>query len=186
MATLLPMTAAAIRRLRAQWQPGQVLAYPTEAVFGLGCPAFDLQAIQKILELKQRRWQQGMIVIAADWSMLTPYLSPLAMALQQQVAQRPDITWLLPVKPQVSPYLRGQHDRLAVRLSVHPVARAVSLAFEAPVVSTSANPHGKAPARSRLQVRRYFPGLPIIPGALGGAVRPSAIFDPFSQIFIRS
>lgn len=177
----LPMTLAAIRRLRAQWQPGQVFAYPTEAVFGLGCPAFDLLAVQKILQLKQRHWQQGVIVIAADWSQLTPYLLPLAAALRQKVEQQATTTWLLPAKSQVSPYLRGQHATLAVRFSAHPVARALALAYAAPVVSTSANPHGKPPARSRFQVRRYFPDLPIIPGQLGGAARPSAIRDVFSD-----
>lgn len=180
------MTIAAIRRLRAQWQPGQVLAYPTEAVFGLGCPAFDLVAIQKILQLKQRRWQQGLIIIAADWSQLTPYLLPLAEALRQKVEQQSDTTWLLPVKSSVSPYVRGQHTTLAVRLSAHPVARALALAYAAPLVSTSANPHGKPPARSRLQLRRYFPDLPIIPGQLGGAARPTPIREVLSDALRRA
>lgn len=180
------MTLAAIRRLRAQWRPGQVIAYPTEAVFGLGCPAFDLLAIQKILQLKQRRWQQGLIVIAADWSHLTPYLLPLADVLRQKVEQQPETTWLLPVKATVSPYLRGQHATLAVRFSVHPVARALTLAYAAPLLSTSANPHGKPPARSRLAVRRYFPDLPIVPGHLGAAARPTPIRDLLSDALRRA
>jgi L-threonylcarbamoyladenylate synthase len=88
------------------------------------------------------------------------------------------VTWLLPVKEGVSPLLIGEHDAIAIRVTAHPVARALCEAYGGPIVSTSANLSGRAPAKQAYQVRQQLPEVDyILTGRLGGADKPSQIRD---------
>jgi len=176
----------AVRALRR----GGLIAYPTEAVYGLGCDPRNADAVRRLLELKQRPMDKGLILVAADFAQLQPYLLPLADTLARQVsASWPGpVTWLLPAPPQVPVWLRGRHDSLAVRVSAHPVVRALCAAFGGPIVSTSANPAGQRPARDPLTVQRMFGGRVdcILHAPLGGLGRPTEIRDGRTGRIVRA
>ncbi|WP_127478711.1 L-threonylcarbamoyladenylate synthase [Sulfurivermis fontis] len=176
----------AVRALRR----GGLIAYPTEAVYGLGCDPRNADAVRRLLELKQRPMDKGLILVAADFAQLQPYLLPLADTLARQVsASWPGpVTWLLPVPSQVPVWLRGRHDSLAVRVSAHPVVRALCAAFGGPIVSTSANPAGQRPARDPLTVQRMFAGHVdcILHAPLGGLERPTEIRDGRTGRIVRA
>src|SRR5512143_218632 len=124
---------------------GGLIAYPTEAVYGLGCDPRNADAVLRLLNLKQRPWQKGLILIAADLAQLDPYLLPLDEMMRARVVPTwpgPN-TWLLPARVETPHWLRGEHDTLAVRVTAHPVAAALCRAFGGPIVSTSANLAGK-------------------------------------------
>ena len=59
----------------AALQDGKVIAYPTEAVFGLGCDPDNQQAVEELLQLKQRPVEKGLILIAASYEQLRPYIA---------------------------------------------------------------------------------------------------------------
>ena len=102
-------------------QHGGVIAYPTEAVYGLGCDPQNLQAVQRILDIKQRPAHKGLILIAADWAQVQAYLLPITPAIMARISAPTahPTTWLLPVNPNVSPLIRGAHHTLAVRITQH-------------------------------------------------------------------
>ena len=160
---------------------GGIIAYPTEAVYGLGCDPLNESAVNHLLALKQRPWQKGLIVIASDWSMLADYLTPLPSDIQTQMLETwPDhVTWVCPVQAWVPTWLRGLHDSLAVRVTSHPLAAALCEQWSGALVSTSANISTKAPAKTAFQVRRQFQNRLdyILPGAVGGRENPSEIRD---------
>ncbi|OUD13272.1 L-threonylcarbamoyladenylate synthase [Thioflexithrix psekupsensis] len=160
-------------------QKGQVIAYPTEAIYGLGCDPDDEDALREILRLKRRPWQKGLILLAADFAQLTPYVQPLSDELQKTIfATWPGpVTWLLPAAAGVSRYLRGDSSDLAVRVTAHPLSAALARQFGKPIVSTSANPSQAQPAKNARRVRAYFGNELgyILNGALGGRDRPSEI-----------
>lgn len=174
-----------VRALRS----GGIVAYPTEAVWGLGCDPLNLDALQRLLILKHRPAHKGLILIGAHLSDLEPFLAPLSPSLYQRVmASWPGpVTWLLPALHWVPLELRGRHDSLAVRVTAHPGARALCEAFCGAIVSTSANRSGHAPARTLLQARRYFAGqlAAVQPGELGAARTPSEIRDARSGKVLR-
>ncbi|UZK02408.1 L-threonylcarbamoyladenylate synthase [Venatoribacter cucullus] len=157
---------------------GGVLAYPTEAVWGLGCDPANEQAIARILELKDRPWHKGLVVVAESLEQLQPWLLPLADDdLAQVMATWPGpVSWVLPCRPDVPRLLRGEHESLAVRVTAHPLVRALCEQV-GPLVSTSANPAGQEPARSLQDVQHYFKDSLdyILPGELGGRAQPSEI-----------
>lgn len=174
----------AVRALRA----GAVIAYPTEAVWGLGCDPFNEAAVLRLLELKQRSEAKGLIIIAADVAQISPWLEALTPAQKTTVlATWPGpYTWIVPA-PQAPRWLRGAHDSLALRVSAHPGVQALCRAWGGPLVSTSANLSGQPPARDALALRRQFgAGLGcIVPGRLGGDARPSEIRDAVSGAVLR-
>lgn len=171
---------AVARRLQATLAQGGILAYPTEAVYGLGCLADDAAAVLRLLALKQRPWEKGLIILAADFAQLQPYLAPLTPELAARVLPTwpGPVTWLLPTLPKTPLWLRGTHTSLAVRVTAHPVA-AELCRLAGPLVSTSANPAGRTPARHLWAVRRYFGSQVTLvrTGTLGDNLRPTPIYD---------
>jgi len=161
---------------------GGVIAYPTEAVWGLGCDLWDQEAVERILELKQRPVEKGVILVASSVDQIRFLLEPLSQALQDEAERYwpGPVTCLLPdVERQIPEWVRGKHTSIAVRVSEHPVVGALCKAAGMPLVSTSCNPAGRQPARHIWQVRRYFDDQLdwIVPGALGGNRKPSRIID---------
>jgi L-threonylcarbamoyladenylate synthase len=171
------MYAAAVKCLRS----GGVIAYPTEAVYGLGCDPANALSVQKILDLKQRSVEKGLILIAADIAQLARYITPATLAQYPEVqASWPGPhTWILPCTATTPAWLTGEHDALAVRVTNHPVAAGLCTAFGAALVSTSANPAGAEPARTPKTVEEYF-GQNIdliVAGEVGGLQQVSTIRD---------
>jgi L-threonylcarbamoyladenylate synthase len=169
---------------------GGILAYPTEAVFGLGCDPGDAWAVERLLALKRRPVEKGLILIAADYVQLIPYVRPLPEPRMGEIlASWPGpSTWLLPAAPDTPYWLTGNHDTLAVRVTAHPLAQALCRVWGGPLVSTSANPAGAPPARSPLQVRRYFGDRLelVLTGRLGASRRPTSIRDGRSGHLLRA
>ncbi|MBS1236334.1 MAG: SUA5/yciO/yrdC domain protein [Proteobacteria bacterium] len=169
---------------------GGVIAYPTEAVYGLGCDPRDGAAVLRLLKLKQRPIAKGLILIAARFEDLQPYIAKLpAETLSKLRKSWPGpVTWLLPARPEVPYWLKGSHATLAVRITAHPLAAALCRACGGVLVSTSANISKRPPARSALAVRRCF-GADIdyvLNGALGGLDKPTRIIDAQSGRVVRA
>ena len=172
---------------RALLKKGSIIAYPTEAVYGLGCCAFKERSVEKILSLKQRAKSKGLILLIADWSQLMLLIAPMSDALLEPVrATWPGpVTWVFPKSSIVPDWVSGEHDGVAIRMSAHPVARA--LCADGPVVSTSANITGQDPAVDLPGLMRQFPeGIDaVLTGELGGLNQPSAIFDVRTGVRLR-
>ena len=169
-----------LRRAARVLRAGGVVAYPTESVYGLGCDPRNAEAVARVLRLKGRSTAKGFILIAADPSQLAGLVQTSGQGWGLACATWPGfVTWALPAARSAPPWLTGDRGTVAVRVTAHPVAKALCLAFGGPLVSTSANRSGRPPARSALGVRRTFPrGLDlIVPGALGTEPRPSPIID---------
>lgn len=169
---------------------GGVIAYPTEAVWGLGCDPWQADAVARIWQIKGRDPGKGVIVIAADLDQVRPFLTGLTDDERRRLSATwpGPVTWLVPADDSVPRWLRGRHDTLALRVSAHPGVQALCRAFGGPLVSTSANRAGQRPARTALQVRCWLGREldAIVPGAVGGLARPTEIRDLRSQRVIRA
>lgn len=168
---------------------GGVVAYPTEAVWGLGCDPNNAEAIQKLLAIKDRPQHKGLILVAASIEQLEPFLRRLTLEQRHTLEQTwpGPVTWLVPDDEVASPLVRGEHSSVALRVSAHPVVVGLCRAYGGPIVSTSANRSGDPPARDAATVHRYFPKqlAAVAPGAVGESVEPSEIRDLLTGIVLR-
>ena len=168
---------------------GGVIAYPTEAVFGLGCNPWAAEAVFRILSLKHRYPDKGLIVVAAELRQLSDLVDISGNFDQEAVISSwpGPVTWILPSKRGVPRWLTGRHRGIAVRVSDHPGVRALCLKT-GPLISTSANPAGAAPARTPARVRSYFLNQIdyILPGQVGPESRPTEIRDAVTGARIRA
>jgi L-threonylcarbamoyladenylate synthase len=160
---------------------GQIIAYPTEAVFGLGCDPLNETAVLQLLSLKNRPVSAGLILIASCFEQFEPWIARVSAGqLEKANATWPGpVTWLFPKAGDVPDFIAGAHDTIAIRVTAHKPCVDLCNAFGGPVVSTSANPHSAPPATSSGEVEVYFgPYLGgILTGPLGGRSGTSEIRD---------
>lgn len=179
---------AAAALLRA----GGVLAYPTEAVYGLGCDPHHRAAFERIFALKQRPPTQGVLLIAAEFAQVARYIDlaavPGDVMAQVQASWPGPNTWIFPRSAAVPDWVAGAHAGIALRVTAHAPAAALCRAFGGALVSTSANPHGSPPARSAQQALDYFGDAleGVLDAPLGGQQRPTVIRDALSGAIIRA
>lgn len=179
-----------IQKAVASLKQGEIIAYPTESVYGLGCDPFNAEAIAKLLQLKNRSMDKGFILIAADWRQVEPLVQPVAaQALARALNTWPGpTTWLFPKQPNVPYWIYGKHNNIAIRVTDHPVASLLCYAFAGPIISTSANEEGFPPIRDQRTLEMTF-GKKIdciVSGSLGNRTKPSEIRDVISGEIIRA
>ncbi len=176
------------RRLRRFLHQGGVIAYPTESCYGLGCDPRNVRAVTRILHLKGRPKAKGLILIASDFSQLSPYLAPVPAALRARFDTwwPGPITLLLPAARDCPRWLTGRHAKLAVRVTAHPEAARLCRPLDMALVSTSANPSGRRPLKTKAACQRAFGRrILVLPGRVGNRRRPSTILDPADARILR-
>lgn len=182
------MNAEELLKAVTAYKSGGVIAYPTEAVYGLGCDPDSKVGLEKIITLKGRAPEKGLIIIAADFKQLIPYIDTSKIQdLNEILATWPGpYTWIFPSTGKVLPEVSGGRDTVAVRVSAHPIVQELCLEF-GPMTSTSANPSNQPAARSAAEVKNLFAGCDfgqidcLIDAPVGGLQRPTEIRDAISK-----
>jgi L-threonylcarbamoyladenylate synthase len=161
---------------------GGVIAYPTESVYGLGCDAFHEPAVYRILALKKRDVSKGLIILIHDWAQLFSLIAPISDDCIDRVQNTwpGPVTWVFPKSSKTPDFLSGGHEGIAIRMSAHPVAKA--LCIDAPIVSTSANVSNMAPARDfNTVITQFLDSIDgVVDGDIGKEPQPSVILDVLS------
>lgn len=169
-----------LQKAVALLRQGEVIAYPTEAVYGLGCDPFNEAAVQKLFHVKQRPMEKGVILVAASVAQIDEYVQLAGMPWEHKVLQTwpGPVTWVLPLKQALPEWITGGRDTVAIRVSAHPLVQVLCAAFGQPVVSTSANLSTQPPAKSCDEVKRVFADQVFcLEGALGALAQPTQIWD---------
>lgn len=168
---------------------GGVIAYPTEAVFGLGCLPQDRAAVMRVLAIKHRSWRKGLLLIGADVAQLERFVAlPPEPRRSEVLASWPGpVTWVLAARAGAPRWITGGRDSVAVRVTDHPLARELCLRVGQPIVSTSANRTRRPPFKRLLPLRRQLGAAVdyVLAGPLGGLERPTAIRDGRSGRVLR-
>jgi L-threonylcarbamoyladenylate synthase len=160
---------------------GGVVAYPTEGVYGLGCDPLNIDAVQRLITIKGRAADKGLILIAASLGQIEPFLQPISNEIQARLAEHwpGPVTWIMPCNDQTPALVRGGRETLAVRVTDHPVAAELCNTCGHALVSTSANHSGAAPCLDAATVALTLGAEidAIIDAPLGSLNGPTPIFD---------
>ncbi|MEP6632752.1 MAG: Sua5/YciO/YrdC/YwlC family protein [Luteimonas sp.] len=184
--------ALSIDEAAALLHRGGVIAYPTEAVWGLGCDPFDETAVSRLLALKQRSRDKGLILVAATLAQLDAIVDWNALPAPCRDAVSATWpgphTWIVPATATTPRWITGTHADVAVRVSAHPVVAALCEAFGGALVSTSANLAGTSPptALSAFDPAWLVALDGVVAGDVGGLAQPTQIRDARSGAVLRS
>ncbi|HGJ5860743.1 Sua5/YciO/YrdC/YwlC family protein [Arsenophonus nasoniae] len=170
------------RNIIAALNEGKIIAYPTEAVFGLGCDPDNEKTVRQLLLLKQRSWKKGLILIAGDYEQLIPYIDDNKLTnLQKEMmlsTGSKSITWVVPARKNTPKWLTGKFDSIAVRITNFELIKKLCFLYGKPLISTSANLNGLSPCRTKEEVIAQFNGqVSVLDGSVGGRKNPSEIRD---------
>lgn len=184
------LLAGSLEACVKQVQQEAVIAYPTEAVFGLGCDPDSESAVMALLALKQRPVEKGLILIAANFQQLQPYIDDLKLSPEQKEKMFSSwpgpVTWVVPASAATPAWLTGRFASIAVRVTNHPDVQQLCRALNKPLVSTSANLTGLSPCRTAGEVHQQFGNeFPVLQGETGGRNNPSEIRDALTGELIR-
>jgi len=164
-----------------------VIACPTESVYGLSCDPLSEKAVNKILQLKSRPVEKGLILISSSLEQLMPFLDISEEESKKITEYKTPMTWLVKKSRYTPPWVHGSHSKLAIRVSLHPIVGQLCDHLAHPLVSTSANPANMKPAMSVLQARHYFKNAIdlYLNGETGPLEKPTPISDLADNTLIR-
>jgi L-threonylcarbamoyladenylate synthase len=175
------MNRLAIRHAARVVRRGGVIAYPTEAVFGLGCLPRDRAAVARVLSIKRRSWRKGLILIGATLAQVERYavLPPEPRRAEVLASWPGPHTWVLDARTDAPRWITGGRRSVADRVTAHPLARELCLAAGEALVSTSANLSRRPPHRRLLRLRRDLGARVdfVVAGPLGELAEPTRIKD---------
>jgi len=168
---------------------GAIFAYPTEAVFGLGCNINNKNSIIKILTIKKRDASKGLIVISDSFEKISDLIDSKYHKILDESDMNTEIptTWLCPASNKALNEITGNTGKIALRITKHPVAYNLCRALNFPIVSTSANLAGKKPLTNVQEVVESFEKEIdyVIEGEVDIKKAPSRIVDLVSKKVLR-
>lgn len=175
--------AAAAHALRC----GEVVAYPTETVYGLGVDPGNPEAIKKLYGVKGRGRQQSVILIGDTVDDFVPYVREFS-AFADAVAARfwpGPLSLVLPAHEDIARTLIGPNETVCVRIPGLDSARELCQAFGGAITSTSANRSGEAPALNADDAA--LPDVAVLlDGGILGHSDPSTVYDPERRTVLRA
>lgn len=145
---------------------GNLVAIPTETVYGLAANAFDDNAIKKIFQLKGRPLNNPLIVHIYSFEQLYEIADDVdecVLKLAQHYWPGP-LTLILKKKKHISPLLTAAQDTIAVRIPQHPITLKLLKSLSFPLAAPSANPYKRISPTSAQHVENYFKDLLILEG----------------------
>ena len=145
MSVPVPADAASVRQVAALLHDGEVVALPTETVYGLAADATNAAAVERVFAIKGRPADHPLIVHLLDADALDDW----AVEIPEEARVLAGACWPGPLTivlrraPTVLDAVTGGLDTVAVRVPAHPVARAVLAEFGGALAAPSANRFGR-------------------------------------------
>ena len=167
-----------IRRAVEALEAGEVIGYPTDTVYGIGCDLLSKKSIDRLYQIKGMDPAQKLALICPDISNVARYaiVEDAVFRTLRRYLPGP-YTFILGATREVPKMVQTKRRTIGVRIPDHPVIQALVQALGRPLVSTTAAPHGHAPYIDPHEIDDVFPGLGmVLDGGVGGSV-PTTVVD---------
>ena len=166
--------ARAVQALEA----GDVIAYPTDAVYALGCDLFNKKSIERIYQIKRMARDQPLAFMCHDLGDIARYaiVENQQYRLLRRLLPGP-YTFILEATREVPKLVVMKRKQVGIRIPDHPVTLALTKAFGRPIISTTAGPHLGTAYVDPHEIAEAFPQLSIILDAGVGGEVPTTVVD---------
>ena len=181
MKTKIIITSEELSEAAALLRAGELVAVPTETVYGLAANGLDEGAVEAVYEVKGRPQVKPLSLMVPDGSAMERYcrdVPPQAKALANHFWPGP-LTIVLKARDCVPAIVRAGGETLGLRCPDHPMTLELLRLAGLPFAAPSANPSGQESPRTAEQVRAYFDGriAAVVDGGPCGLGRESTILD---------
>lgn len=184
------LTTAEVCQAVSFIKKGAVVAYPTESSFSLGCDPDNIDAVSRILQVKQRALEKGFILVAASWEQVEPLINYVRPDMLTRIFETwpGSVTWLFPASDAVPQWICGHHAHVAVRVTAHPVAKMLCEHFGGPLIATSCNASGHTPACDVRTVQLTMQNTVdyVMTGEPCGVYKPTELRDAITGEILRA
>ncbi len=180
-----------IQRAAQVIKQGGIVAYPTEAVFGIGCDPLNEQALLRIISLKARDPKKGLILVGGTIEHIKPFVDltkvPQAVLAQINSVWPGPYTYVMPASDLASSLLKGGRSTIAVRVSAHSAVQQICAQTNGAIVSTSCNVSGENPLKTAQEVEKKFGASLdyIVHLSVGNQEKPTEIRDALTGKILR-
>jgi tRNA threonylcarbamoyl adenosine modification protein (Sua5/YciO/YrdC/YwlC family) len=167
-----------IRRAVEALEAGEIVGYPTDTVYGIGCDLFSKKSIDRLYQIKAMDRSQKLALICPDLRSAARYaiIEDATFRMLKKYLPGP-YTFILEATREVPKIVQSKRRTIGVRIPDHPVVQAIVHGMGKPIMSTTAAPHGEAPYIDPHEIDDQFPGLAmVLDGGVGGSV-PTTVID---------
>lgn len=167
-----------IRRAVEALEAGEVIGYPTDTVYGIGCNLFSKKSIDRLYQIKEMDRGQKLALICADLRSVARYaiVEDSTFRILKKHLPGP-YTFILEATREVPKMVQTKRRTIGVRIPDHAVLQALVHGLGKPVMSTTAAPHGQPPYIDPHEIDDRFPGLAmVLDGGVGGST-PTTVID---------
>jgi tRNA threonylcarbamoyl adenosine modification protein (Sua5/YciO/YrdC/YwlC family) len=167
-----------IRRAVEALEDGEVIAYPTDTVYGLGCDLMNKKSVDRLYAIKGMDRSHQLAFICHDLSDIARYA--IVENHHYRVLRRylpGPYCFILEATREVPKLVQSRRKTVGIRVPNHEVVRALARELGRPIISTTAQRAGEEPHVDASEIDIAFPGLGIILDAGGGGVIPTTIID---------
>jgi tRNA threonylcarbamoyl adenosine modification protein (Sua5/YciO/YrdC/YwlC family) len=167
-----------IRRAVDALQAGEVIGYPTDTVYGLGCDMFNKKALNRLYQIKGMDRAQMLAFVCRDMTEISKYavMHDRVFRVLRKYLPGP-YCFILEATHDVPRAVQGHRKTVGVRIPNHPVALALVEGLGHPIVSSTAARHGETPHIDARELDVEFPGLAMVLDCGPGGTDPTTVVD---------
>jgi tRNA threonylcarbamoyl adenosine modification protein (Sua5/YciO/YrdC/YwlC family) len=167
-----------IRRAVDALEPGEVIAYPTDTVYGLGCDLFNKKAVDRLYQIKGLDRAQKLAFVCRDIGDIARYavMHDSVYRILKQYLPGP-YCFILDATREVPKIVQSPRKTVGVRIPDHPVALALVRELGRPIISSTAARHGQESNPDPREIDLEFKGLAMVLDAGPGGLEPTTVVD---------
>ncbi len=167
-----------IKRAVELLERGEVICYPTDTVYGLGCDLMNKQAIERLYQIKGMSQDKALAFVCPDLSDIAKYavVENAAYRVLKRFLPGP-YCFILEATREVPKIVARKQKTVGIRVPNHPVAQALVRELGRPIISTTAAPLGEEAMVDPREIDDRFHGLALVLDAGGGGILPTTVVD---------
>ena len=167
-----------IRRAVDALEAGEVIGYPTDTVYGLGCDLMNKRAVDRLYSIKGMDKSQPLAFICPDLANIAQYavVEKQVYRVLRHFLPGP-YCFILEATREVPKLVQSKRKTVGIRIPAHEVTRAIARELGRPLISTTAQRAGEDPHVDPREIDSAFHGLGMVLDGGGGGIVPTTVID---------